>query len=275
MSFWSQTHPSYDKYHILWEKHVPSIGECSNTTAEAFRLVNGVYYQLYNNGSWFGTSNYHAKLYEKQGLCSPADDFMYNLNMDYSDEYESDDDAREGFFEESYPEKCEKMDDLMGEVVEWAWEELADEADKKKLRGIARKKMQNPQEAEIREKKKRERESKKLLKEETEKLKDAYKIATGKRFRRKKGSTETPLETLRKMEVMYKGSMTLLKDILFTNRTPPKVTKNEFLQFRAIAEKQRTQNSPYDVPMPEWFTSDDGKKDEIMNRYSELEQYYL
>jgi hypothetical protein len=53
------------------------------------------------------------------------------------------------------------------------------------------------------------------LKEETDKLKAVYKIATGKRFRRKKGSTDTPLETLRKMEVMYKGSMALLRDIPF------------------------------------------------------------
>ena len=103
MSFWSETHPSYDKYQILWDKHVPGIGECSNTTAEAFRLVSGVYYQLHNNGSWFGTSNYHAKLYEKQGLCSPASDFMYNLNMDYSDEYDSDE-----YYDEEVDPNAEK-----------------------------------------------------------------------------------------------------------------------------------------------------------------------
>ena len=268
MSFWSETHPSYDKYQILWDKYVPGIGECSNTTAEAFRLVSGVYYQLHNNGSWFGTSNYHAKLYKKQGLCSPADDFMYNLNMDYRDEYDSDDDAREGFFEESYQEKCETMDYLMGEVVEWAWEDLADEADMKKLRGIERKKTAKKK-AEIREKNKRERESKKLLKEETEKLKDVYKIATGKRFRRKKGSTDTPLETLRKMEVMYKGSMTLLRDILLESGFVPTVTKNEFLEYRNWLR------TGYYQDMPGWYTSDNTKSSEVMNQYSELEQYYL
>jgi len=211
MSFWSETHPSYDKYQILWDKHVPGMGECSNTTAEAFRLVGGVYYQLHNNGSWFGTTNYHAKLYKKQGLCSPADDFMYNLNMDYSDKYSDGDTAIDY---DSLEKKCHMMDYLMGEVVEWAWDDLADDTDMKKLIGIERKK-EAKKKTEIREKKKRERESNKFLKEETYKLKAAYKIATGKRFRSKKGSTNTPLETLRKMEVMYKGSMALLRDIPF------------------------------------------------------------
>ena len=266
MSFWSETHPSYDKYQILWDKHIPGIGECSNTTAEAFRLVSGVYYQLHNNGSWFGTSNYHAKLYKKQGLCSPADYFMYDLNMDYSDEYDSDGDISAN--EESYEEKCETMDHLMGEVVEWAWDDLADETDMKKLRGIERKKGAKKK-AEIREKNKRERESKKLLKEETEKLKEAYKIATGKRFRRKKGSNDTPLETLRKMEVMYKGSTTLLRDIPLESGFVPTVTKNDFLEYRNWLR------TGYYQDMPGWFTSDNTKSSEVMNQYSELEQYYL
>jgi hypothetical protein len=214
MSFWSETHPSQEKYEILFDKYVPGIGECSNTTAEAMRLVGGVYYQLHNNGSWFGTSNYHAKLYEKQGLCSPADDFMYNLNMDYSDEYDSDDEK-----------KCETMDYLMGEVVEWAWDDLADDADMKKLRAMERKKAAKKK-TEILEKKTRERKYNKLLKEETDKLKAVYKIATGKRFRRKKGSTDTPLERLRKMEVMYKGNMSLLRDIPLESGFVSTVTKN-------------------------------------------------
>ena len=225
MSFWSETHPSQEKYEILFDKYVPGIGECSNTTAEAMRLVGGVYYQLHNNGSWFGTSNYHAKLYKKQGLCSPADDFMYNLNMDYSDKYDSDDDTVTD--EESLEKKCETMDYLMGEVVEWAWDDLADDADMKKLRAMERKKAAKKK-TEILEKKTRERKYKKLLKEETDKLKAVYKIATGKRFRRKKGSTDTPLERLRKMEVMYKGNMSLLRDIPLESGFVPTVTKNEF-----------------------------------------------
>jgi hypothetical protein len=217
MSFWSETHPSYDKYQILWDKYVPGIGECSNTTAEAFRLVSGVYYQLHNNGSWFGTTNYHAKLYAKQRLCSPADYFMYNLKReydslkrDYDSDYSDEDTATDEW--KQLEEKCKTMDNLMGEVVEWAWDELADESDKKNFRSSEKKK-EAKKKAEIREKKKKERKSNKLMKEETDKLKAAYKIATGKRFRRKKGSTNTPLETLREIEVMYKGSMTLLRDI--------------------------------------------------------------
>ena len=81
---------------------------------------------------------------------------------------------------------------------------------------------------EILEKKTRERKYNKLLKEETDKLKAVYKIATGKRFRRKKGSNDTPLERLRKMEVMYKGNMSLLRDIPLESGFVPTVTKNEF-----------------------------------------------
>ncbi len=258
MSFWNEDHPLQDKYEILWNKYVPSVGECYNSTAEAIRLVGGVYYQLHNNGSWYGTGNYHAEEYMKKSwLNSPADYFMESLKRDYDD---SDDELEDN---ESLDEKCKIMNSIMGDVVDWAWLELADENDKKELR-------------------KRERKKKKLLKEETNKLKATYKAVTGKRFCRKKGANESPLEALRKIKVMHNGSLLSLSTIMsqqpiHTNTTPtistqvakfvPTVSKAEFTQYQCWQRLGRG-------PKPQWFMNDNTKASEIMNHYQKLEHYY-
>ena len=175
MSFWNEDHPLQDKYNILWKRHVPSCGECKDDVAEAMRLVNGVYYQLFNNGTWFANEIYHVKLYMKKDFYSPADNFMWDL--DYKYEQEDWDET------ESFDERCDTMDWYMGEVVDWAWKNLADEEDEKKLQLLLQRKN-----------KKRRREEN----EEVKLLKEAYKKRTGKRFKRKNGSKLPVLEALRK-----------------------------------------------------------------------------
>ena len=206
MSFWGNNHPTLqDKYNILWNKYVPSCGKCYSDEAEALRLVSGVGYQLYNNGCWFGTGNYHVKEYMSQNICSVADDFMHMLDYLYeqSDEY-LEDHAWNDLTDE---DKEYKVEQNMEWVVEAAWEELADETDKKELAKRERKKNAEKRKIaaaakkEERAIKKRKREAVRAEQQEEKKLRKLYKIHAGKRFQRKKGSTTSAIEQLRNTRV--------------------------------------------------------------------------
>ena len=206
MSFWTNNHPTLqDKYDILWKRYVPSCGRCYKDEAEALRLVSGVGYQLYNNGCWFGTGNYHVKEYMSQNICSAADDFMHMLDYLYkqSDEY-LEDHAWNDLTDE---EKEQRVEEAMEWVVEAAWEDLADETDKKELAKRERKKNAEKRKIaaaakkEERATKKRKREAARVEQQEEKKLRKLYKIHAGKRFRRKKGSSVSALEQLRNTRV--------------------------------------------------------------------------
>tara|TARA_B110000008_G_C16975908_1_gene565857 strand:- start:5106 stop:6128 length:1023 start_codon:yes stop_codon:yes gene_type:complete len=206
MSFWTNNHPTLqDKYDILWKRYVPSCGRCYKDEAEALRLVSGVGYQLYNNGCWFGTGNYHVKEYMSQNICSAADDFMHMLDYLYkqSDEY-LEDHAWNDLTDE---EKEQRVEEAMEWVVEAAWLHLADETDKKELAKRERKKNAEKRKIaaaakkEERATKKRKREAARVEQQEEKKLRKLYKIHAGKRFRRKKGSSVSALEQLRNTRV--------------------------------------------------------------------------
>lgn len=206
MSFWNNNHPTLqDKYEILWKRYVPSCGRCYTDEAEALRLVSGVGYQLYNNGCWFGTDNYHVKEYISQNICSVADDFMhmldylYNQSEKYREHHPSNDQTDE--------EKEYELEKAMECVVESAWEELADEDDKKELRKRERKKNAEKRKIAVVAKKeeraikKRKREAVRAEQQEEKKLRKLYKIHAGKRFRHKKGSATSAIEQLRNTRV--------------------------------------------------------------------------
>ena len=206
MSFWTNNHPTLqDKYEILWKRYVPFGGRCSTDEAEALRLVSGVGYQLYNNGCWFGTGNYHVKEYMSQNICSAADDFMHMLDYLYkqTDEYLE----QHAWNDLTDEEKEYKVEQAMEWVVESAWEELAGEDDNKELRKRDRKKNAEKRKIaaaakkEERATKKRKREAVHVEQEEEKKLRKLYKIHTGKRFRRKGGSSDSALEQLRNTRV--------------------------------------------------------------------------
>ena len=203
MSFWQETHPLQDQYEILWKRYVPGMGESNNNTAESMRLVAGIYYQLHNNGSWFGTNNYHVKEYLKNSdVSSPADGFINNLNWEYNNlNYEEDTEDNE-----TLDERCEIMDDIMGEVVEWVWDNLADNKDRKELAKRQRKKNAKKNK-EIKLIKNAERLRKKIEKNELLRLKKLYKSKTGKRFRIKNNSNLTHIECLKNWEKSYIDSI--------------------------------------------------------------------
>lgn len=206
MSFWDNNHPTLqDKYNILWNKYVPSCGRCYSDEAEALRLVSGVGYQLYNNGCWFGTGNYHVKEYMSQNICSVADDFVHMLDYLYkqSDEYLE----QHAWNDLTDEDKEYKVEQNMEWVVDEAWENLADESDKKELAKRERKKNAEKRKIaaaakkEERATKKRKREAARAEQKEEKKLRKLYKIHAGKRFRRKQGSSVSALEQLRNTPV--------------------------------------------------------------------------
>jgi len=206
MSFWTNNHPTLqDKYDILWKRYVPSCGRCSTDEAEALRLVSGVGYQLYNNGCWFGTGNYHVNEYMSQNICSAADDFMHMLDYLYkqSDEYLE----QHAWNDLTDEEKEQRVEEAMEWVVDSAWIHLADEDDKKELAKRERKKNAEKRKIaaaakkEERATKKRKRAAVRAEQEEEKKLRKLYKIHAGKRFRRKKGSVSA-LEQLRNTPVV-------------------------------------------------------------------------
>lgn len=206
MSFWDNNHPTLqDKYNILWNRYVPSCERCYSDEAEALRLVSGVGYQLYNNGCWFGTGNYHVKEYMSQNICSAADDLMHMLDYLYkqSDEYLED----HAWNDMTDEEKEQRIEEAMEWVVDEAWERLADETDKKELRKRERKKNAEKRKIaaaakkEERATKKRKREAVRAEQQEEKKLRKLYKTHAGKRFRRKKGSSDSALEQLRNTPV--------------------------------------------------------------------------
>tara|TARA_B110000908_G_C10087999_1_gene372650 strand:- start:291 stop:743 length:453 start_codon:yes stop_codon:yes gene_type:complete len=126
MSFWSNNHPTHqDKYDILYNKYVPGVGRCYEDEAEAIRLVYGVGYQLMNNGCWYGDGNYYVNEYISQDIQSPADYLMQELDRTYKDED----------FEDcqSFDNKCKTIDNCLVDVVNWTWNQLAVDSDKKEL----------------------------------------------------------------------------------------------------------------------------------------------
>lgn len=212
MSFWDNDHPTHQEmYDILYNKYVPGVGKCSTDEAEAIRLVSGVGYQLYNNGCWFGTGNYHVKEYMSQNICSAADDLMHMLDYLYkqSDEYLED----HAWNDLSDEEKEQRVEEALEWVVDEAWERLADEDDKKELSKRNKKKAALKKKEE-RASKKRKRSAKKADKEEVKKLKILYKQHSGKRFRRRKNASGTILEILRQTNVEQNGSKVSLPTIL-------------------------------------------------------------
>lgn len=206
MSFWDNNHPTLqDKYEILWKRYVPSCGRCYSDKAEALRLVTGVGYQLYNNGCWFGTGNYHVKEYMSQNICSTADDLMHMLDYLYKqpDEYLE----QHAWNDMTDEEKEQRIEEAMEWVVEEAWTQLADEDDKKELAKRERKKNAEKRKIaaaakkEERATKKRKREAVRAEQQEEKKLRKLYKIHARKRFRHKKGSPDSALEQLRNTSV--------------------------------------------------------------------------
>ena len=275
MSFWDNNHPTLqDKYEILWNKYVPSCGRCYSDEAEALRLVSGVGYQLYNNGCWFGTGNYHVKEYMSQNICSAADDFMHMLDYLYeqSDEY-LEDHAWNDLTDE---EKEQRVEEAMEWVVDEAWERLADEDDKKELAKRERKKNAVAKKEE-RATKKRKREAARAEQQEEKKLRKLYKIHTGKRFRRKGGSSDSALEQLRKTKVevgltgMYPLSdvegVKVVAPTAKINKFTPTVSAIEFQEYQSWQRRGRGGK-------PSWFMTDDAKAMDIMSHYKQVEEYY-
>lgn len=312
MSFWDNNHPTLqDKYEILWKRYVPSCGRAAKDEAEAIRLVSGVGYQLYNNGCWFGTGNYHVKEYMSQNICSVADDFMHMLDYLYkqTDEYLE----QHAWNDLTDEDKEYTVEQNMEWVVEAAWEELADEDDKKELAKRERKKNVAVKKEE-RATKKRKREAVRAEQQEEKKLRKLYKIHTGKRFRRKRGSTISTIEQLRKtkVEVGLTGMHALseVEDIM--NKTVPvklevspppmvDVTKlspemakyaefmvpdpevvaptakiNKFTPTVSAIEFQEYQSWQRRGRggKPSWFITDDTKAMDIMSHYKQVEEYY-
>lgn len=125
-------------------------------------------------------------------------------------------------------------------------------------------------------------------------MRKLYKKHTGKRFRRKKDSSDSALEQLRNTSVelgMY-GSVKLsnVENILDkqrkllqkhinsvtpevaaptaeTNTFTPTVSSMEFQEYQAWQRCGRG-------PMPTWFMSDDTKASDIMNNYDKLIKLY-
>lgn len=129
MSFWRGDHKEQGKYNIIWKNYIPATGKCYCNAAECVRLVGGVYYQLFKNGSWFGDDNYHVKHYVKKDyLYCIANTFMYGLEQDYKNEVNN---RWESYV--SYADQCDIMDDIMGKVIVEAWNILADENDEIEL----------------------------------------------------------------------------------------------------------------------------------------------
>lgn len=273
MSFRAKTHPSYDKYDILWEKYVPTVGKCNENGAEMMRMVGNLYYQVYNSDSFDETN-------------------------------------------------AEKMESLMGEIVEWTWDNLADDSDRKALLSC----QPAPR---IRTLLTRKREIEKILElgvmshnrrpshnldnnrcytsyhylmnrnmqhefryrtmAEAVKLKDVYKFVTGKKYRLQSQFKKTPFESLVNMKVMYNGNMTLLADIMteVINHSPntisvksefvPKISREEFRQYQECQNK--CLSGMRGCWLPEFMyiyrdNWDSTKALDIMNHYRELVKYY-
>ena len=312
MSFWDNDHPTHQEmYDILYKKHVPGVGKCYEDEAEVIRLVSGVGYQLMNNGCWYGTGNYHVKEYISQGIRSPADYLMQELDRTYNDEDFED--------RQSFDSKCETIENCLAEVVDWAWNQLADEDDKKELSKRNKKKAALKKKEE-RASKKRKRSAKKADKEEVKKLKILYKQHSGKRFRRRKNASGTILEILRQTNVEQNGSKVSLPTILSDMESTHGVQQPEWYtdifkkpDLPVVAEAETspmvdiTQLSPEMAkyaefmipdperltfavsesefleytffqkgyrPMPAWFHTDDKKATEIMSRFNELRSHY-
>lgn len=314
MSFWDNNHPTLqDKYEILWKRYVPICGRCYSDEAEALRLVSGVGYQLYNNGCWFGTGNYHVKEYMSQNICSAADDFMHMLDYLYkqTDEYLE----QHAWNDMTDEEKEHEVEQAMEWLVEAAWEELADEDDKKELAKRERKKNAVAKKEE-RATKKRKREAVRAEQQEEKKLRKLYKIHTGKRFRCKKGSSVSALEQLcnTRVEVGMSGMRPLseVEDIIknavatvyHPEVSPPPVVDvsqlspemakyaefmvpdpdvvaptakmNKFTPTLSAMEFQEYQSWQRRGrgPKPSWFMTDDAKAMEIMSHYKQIDEYY-
>jgi len=301
MSFWDNNHPTLqDKYEIIWKRYVPSCGRSAKDEAEALRLVSGVGYQLYNNGCWFGTGNYHVKEYMSQNICSVADDFMHMLDYLYkqTDEYLE----QHAWNDLTDEDKEYKVEQNMEWVVEAAWEELADEDDKKELAKRERKKNVADKKEE-RATKKRKREAVRAEQQEEKKLRKLYKIHTGKRFRHKGGSSDSALEQLRNtrvqlgltgmyplsdvegvipmierevqplMEAMakYAEFMVPVPEVVAPtakiNKFTPTVSAIEFQEYQSWQRRGRGGK-------PSWFMADDAKAMDIMSHYKQIEEYY-
>ena len=142
------------------------------------------------------------KYLKNSDISSPADGFINNLNWEYNNlNYEEDTEDNE-----TLDERCENMDDIMGEVVEWVWDNLADNKDRKELAKRQRKKNAKKNK-EIKLIKNAERQRKKIEKNELLRLKKLYKSKTGKRFRIKNNSNLTHIECLKNWEKSYIDSI--------------------------------------------------------------------
>jgi len=236
MSFWDNDHPTHqDKYDILYKKYVPGVGKCYEDEAEAIRLVSGVGYQLMNNGCWYGTDNYNVKEYISQGIRSPADYLMQELDRTYNDEDFED--------RQSFNNKCETIDNCLVDVVNWTWNQLAVDSDKKELVKRERKNAKRTE---------KEEETFSLQERLTDILpKDSPLVNV----------TELSPEMAKFAEFMSPDPVYNAEKNTFT------VSEMEFREYQTWQGWGRG-------PIPPWFHTDDEKASEIMNKYDELHAYY-
>lgn len=278
MSFWTNNHPTLqDKYDILWKRYVPSCGRCHSDEAEALRLVSGVGYQLYNNGCWFGTGNYHVKEYMSQNICSVADDFMHMLDYLYkqTDEYLE----QHAWNDLTDEDKEYKVEQNMEWVVEAAWERLADEDDKKALAKRERK-IAAATKKEERATKKRKREAARVEQQEEKKLRKLYQIHTGKRFRRKTGSTVSAIEQLRNTRVQLgltgmhplSDAEDIMKKAVPVEPVSPEVSAPPFVDVTKLSPEM-AKYAEFMVPDPEVVVAATAKTNKFTPTVSEMEFY--
>jgi hypothetical protein len=139
-TYWNHT-GKYQELSDRLQELVPAVGRCNTSELELFRLVNNIYYDLYNNGLCNAENKLEAlqpvmRWYKQDLLTNGMTEEQYRLVWDCWKKYEwtslhsfDDDDEteNEGHPNGYFPEWDESID-WFSEKLELAFEALADAA---------------------------------------------------------------------------------------------------------------------------------------------------
>ena len=195
-------------------------------------------------------------------------DYLYKQSDEYLEQHAWNDLTDE--------EKEYKVEEAMEWVVESAWTHLADETDKKELAKRERKKNATAKKQE-RATKKRKREAVRAEQQEEKKLRKLYKIHVGKRFRRKKGSSDSVLEQLRNTRVQLGlTGMHALSDVedIMKKAVPaePEVSPSPLVDVTKLSPEM-AKYAEFMVPDPEVDAPPPAETNKFTPTVSEMEFY--
>ena len=258
--FWEGTHEDQDKLEILRDK-LPC-GYIKNAALALFSMVLEIHSDLANNGSWHGHYDLVRRDHDERfGRDSYISDFLDTVQRDNEMVTELGDD-------EALDDRLDMTEDVLAGCLELAWDEVATEDDKKKVKYYRRQKEIERLKAE-KAQRKIDRKRKREDKEEEKRLRKQFKVHTGKMFRCKKGSD--PLKQLREAAERFPTPLVVHEEPDEPDEPddpePPKfaVTEGDWVQYKAFQAGGT---------MPMWFHTNDTKATEIMTKYKLLAAHY-